>query len=103
MKVGSVRVVSWAVFLWLVMAPCYLFAQEGSLHGRVTDPSGAVIPGAAVTAAPAAGPAARAVTDAQGNYEIKGLAAGSYSVNAEANGFSKSNAQTISLAAGQAK
>jgi len=73
------------------------------LHGRVTDPSGAVIPGAAVTAAPAAGAAARAVTDAQGNYEIKGLAAGSYSVNAEANGFSKSAGQTVSLAAGQAK
>jgi hypothetical protein len=103
MKVGSVRVVSWAVLLWLAMAPCYLFAQEGSLHGHVTDPSGAVIPGAAVTAAPAAGQAAHTVTDAQGNYEIKGLAAGSYTVNAEAKGFSKSTAQTVAIGAGQAQ
>jgi hypothetical protein len=103
MKVGSVLVVSWAAFLWLVMAPCYLFAQEGSLHGRVIDPSGAVIPGATVTVAPASGQAAHAVTDAQGNYEIKGLAAGSYTVNAESQGFSKSTGQVVTVTAGQAQ
>ncbi len=101
MKVGSVRVAGWAAFLWLMLAPCYLLAQDGSLHGHVTDPSGAVIPGAAVTAAPASGQASHTVTDAQGNYEIKGLAAGSYTVNAEATGFSKSTAQTVAIAAGQ--
>jgi hypothetical protein len=103
MKVGGVRGVNWAARLLLVMASCHMWAQVASLHGHVTDPSGAVIPGAAVRAAPATGPTARAVTDAQGSYEIKGLVAGSYSVNAEANGFSKSTGQTISLAAGQAK
>ncbi len=103
MKVGKVRVARWAAFLWLVLAPCYLLAQNGSLHGHVTDPSGAVIPGAAVTAAPTSGQAAHTVTDAQGNYEIKGLAAGSYTVNAEATGFSKSIAQTVAIAAGQAQ
>ncbi|MGO9647905.1 MAG: carboxypeptidase regulatory-like domain-containing protein [Terriglobales bacterium] len=103
MKVGSVRGVSGAVFLWMVMAPCHLLAQDSSLHGHVTDPSGAVIPGATVTAAPASGPAGHAVTDNQGNYEIKGLAAGSYTVNAEAKGFSKSTGQAVTVAAGQAK
>jgi hypothetical protein len=103
MKVGSARGVVWAVFLWLVMTPFQLWAQAGSLHGHVSDPSGAVIPQATVTAAPANGKAAQAVTDAQGNYEIKGLAAGSYAVNAEAQGFSKSAAQTVTVAAGQAK
>ncbi|MGA9899528.1 MAG: carboxypeptidase regulatory-like domain-containing protein [Terriglobales bacterium] len=103
MKVGSVRGVSWAILLWLVMAPCHLWAQDGSLHGHVTDPSGAVIPGATVTAAPASGAAGHAVTDNQGNYEIKGLAAGSYTVNAEAKGFSKSTGQAVTVAAGQAK
>lgn len=103
MKVGSIRGVSWTAFLWLAMAPCSLLAQEGSLHGHVTDPSGAVIPQAAVTATAASGPAGHAITDNQGNYEIKGLAAGSYTVNAEAKGFSKSTGQTVTVAAGQAK
>jgi hypothetical protein len=103
MKVGSVRVVARSVFLWLTMAPCYLLAQNGSLHGQVTDPSGAVIPGATVIATPTSGAAGHAVTDNQGNYEIKGLAAGSYTVNAEAKGFSKSTAQTIAVTAGQAQ
>jgi carboxypeptidase family protein len=103
MKVVSLRVVGWAAFLWLALAPCQVLAQDGSLHGRVTDPSGAVIPGAAVTATPAGGQAGRAVTDNQGNYEIKGLAAGSYAVNAEAQGFAKSTAQSITVAAGQAQ
>ncbi len=103
MKVGSVRRVSWAAFLCLVMAPSFLLGQESSLHGHVTDPSGAVIPQATVTASPASGSAARAVTDAQGNYEIKGLAPGSYTVDAQAKGFSKSTAQTVTVVAGQAQ
>ncbi|MGO9123752.1 MAG: carboxypeptidase regulatory-like domain-containing protein [Terriglobales bacterium] len=103
MKVSSVRATGWAAFLWLAMASCPLLAQEGSLHGQVTDPSGAVIPQATVTATPASGQAGRAITDNQGNYEIKGLAAGSYSVNAEAKGFAKSTSQVVAVAAGQAK
>jgi len=103
MKVGSVSLVVWAAFFWLVTAPCSLLAQEGSLRGHVTDPSGAVIPGAAVTATPASGQPGRAVTDNQGNYEIKGLTAGSYTVNAQATGFSKSAPQTVTVAAGQAQ
>jgi len=103
MKVGSVRGAGWAACLWLVIAPCRSLAQNGSLHGRVTDPSGAVIPQATVTATPASGAASRAVTDNQGSYEIKGLAAGDYTVNAEAKGFSKSTGQSVTLGAGQAK
>jgi hypothetical protein len=103
MKVGSVRGVGWAAVFWLVMAPCHLWAQQGSLHGHVTDPTGAVIPQATVTVAPASGQPVRAVTDAQGSYEIKGLAAGNYTVNAEAKGFAKSATQSLTVAAGQAK
>jgi hypothetical protein len=102
MKVGHERVVSGAIFWLLMMAPCALLAQNGSLHGKVTDPTGAVIPQATVTATPASGQAGHAVTDNQGSYEIKGLAAGSYTVNAEAKGFSKSTGQAVTLAAGQA-
>lgn len=103
MMVGSVRGVGWAALLVLVMAPCHLLAQDGSLHGHVTDPSGAVIPQATVTATSVSGQGSHVVTDAQGNYEIKGLAAGNYTVNAEATGFSKSTAQVVAVAAGQAQ
>jgi hypothetical protein len=87
----------------MLIAPCHVLAQDGSLHGQVTDPSGAVIPQATVTASTDKGKVSSAVSDNLGNYEIKGLAAGSYTVNAEAKGFSKSTAQTVAVAAGQAK
>ena len=103
MKVGSAGGVGWGVLLCLAMAPCHLFAQESSLHGHVTDPSGAVIPGATVTATATGGQAGHAVTDNGGSYEIKGLTAGSYTVNAQATGFSKSTGQTITLVAGQSQ
>ncbi|MGH9499616.1 MAG: carboxypeptidase regulatory-like domain-containing protein [Terriglobales bacterium] len=103
MRVGSVRGVGWAVVVWMVMVPCHLLAQEGSLHGHVTDPSGAVIPQATVTATSGSGQPDHAVTDAQGNYEIKGLAPGNYAVNAQAKGFAKSAEQTVAVAAGEAK
>jgi hypothetical protein len=103
MKVCSVRAASWAALVWLAFVPCYLRAQNGSLHGHVTDPSGAVIPQATVTITPAAGAVTHTLTDAQGNYEIKGLSAGNYSVNAEATGFSKSAPQAVTVAAGQAQ
>ena len=89
MKVGSVRRLGWALF-WLTVAPCHLLAQTGSLHGHVTDPSGAVIPQATVTVAPASGQAVHAVTDAQGSYEIKALAPGTYTVTSAARGFATS-------------
>ena len=73
------------------------FAQTatGNLRGRVTDPTGAVIPQATVTAARPNGQKATAVSDSQGIYEIKGLAPDTYSVNAVANGFAVSVKQNI--------
>ena len=81
------------------------FAQNesGTLHGRVTDPTGAVIPSAVVTATGANGQKGSATTDAQGAYEIKDLAAGSYTVSTTAKGFSTSSEQNINVAAGQAQ
>src|SRR5208337_4187194 len=49
---------------------------SGTLRGQVSDPSGAVIPGATVSATPATGQARTAQTDGQGNYELSGLVPG---------------------------
>ena len=82
-----------AAFL-LLFASGTLFAQasSGTLRGTVADPTGAVIPGAVVTATSATGQKTSSVTDNVGNYEIKGLAPGTYTVNANAKGFSRLSA-----------
>ncbi len=60
----------------------------GTIQGLVTDPSGAVVPGATVTAVNAA-TSARSVrqTTTAGFYVIAPLAPGTYSVSVEAAGF----------------
>jgi hypothetical protein len=93
-----------AIFLALVLTGAALGqTPSGSLHGTVADPSGAVIPGATVTATSAGGQKASAVTDNVGNYQIKGLAAGSYTVSANAKGFTISQQMNVPVAAGQAQ
>ena len=73
---------------------------SGTLRGQVSDPSGAVIPGATVSAAPAAGQARTAQTDGQGKYELSGLAPGKYTVTAGAKGFTAFQ-QDVEVAARQ--
>jgi hypothetical protein len=81
----------------------YAAAQSslGTLRGRVTDPSGAVIPNASVTATTSSGQKTTAVTDSRGVYEIKGLAPGSYTVSASAKGFALSVKQNLAVQPGQ--
>ena len=92
------------LLLLLPILSGYLLAQSssGTLQGRVTDPSGAVVPQAIVSATGANGQTITAVTNNQGAYEIKGLPAGNYTVNATAKGFSLYTAQGVAIVAGQA-
>jgi Carboxypeptidase regulatory-like domain/Putative zinc-finger len=72
-----------------------------TLAGQVTDPAGALIPGAAVTVTNAATSAAVTVeTDAAGRYIAGGLAAGAYRIDATARGFA-SQEMTVTLTASQ--
>ena len=66
-----------------------LHAQvQNGINGTVTDPSGAVIAGAHVTATNnSTGVAASAVTSSAGTFSIIGLNPGDYSVVVEATGF----------------
>ncbi|HZQ51898.1 MAG TPA: TonB-dependent receptor [Bryobacteraceae bacterium] len=60
----------------------------GSLVGTVTDPSGAVIPSATVTATNVGTQQTRTdVTDSGGRYNLTNLLPGTYSVKIEAKGF----------------
>jgi hypothetical protein len=69
----------------------------------VTDPSGAVIPGATITATSASGQTFTAVSDSGGNYVLRGLAPGTYSLKTVAAGFATGATPAVAVAAGATK
>src|SRR5437763_938981 len=72
-------------------APLLAQTTTGSIVGTVSDPSGAVISGAAVTITNMdTGIAVKTTTDSSGSYVVTPLAIGRYSVTVEAAGFKKS-------------
>jgi Carboxypeptidase regulatory-like domain len=77
-------------------------AQTASLQGQVTDPSGAVVPGAAISLTGGAQPL-QTKSAGDGQYAFHALAAGSYTVTVTAKGFAQFTQSDISLAGGQAK
>ncbi|HVT93405.1 MAG TPA: TonB-dependent receptor [Bryobacteraceae bacterium] len=84
-------------FLW---AAATAFGQivSGTIVGRASDASGAVVPGAAITATSAGtGTQRTASTDADGNFVIAQLNPGVYSLSATADGFKKYSVSRIEL------
>ena len=78
------------VMAFAILACLSLSAQQitGNIRGTVTDPSGAVIRGAAVTARQAETGLSRATaTDRDGNYVLLELPVGHYSLQVSAKGF----------------
>src|SRR4030081_2551864 len=60
----------------------------GSISGTITDPSGSVIPGAALTVINnSQGIRTKAISDAKGVFTFPSLAVGQYTLLAEAQGF----------------
>ncbi len=75
--------------------------NSGSIAGTVTDPNGAVIAGATVTATNDATSQSRSVTSSDaGRFLIVGLSAGKYTVSAEAPGFTRTVINGIPVSAG---
>jgi hypothetical protein len=72
---------------------------ETAIVGTVTDTSGALIPGATVTIRNAAGESKSTATDAEGKFQITGLAAGTYDVSMSAPGFSESKTPGVNVPA----
>jgi hypothetical protein len=75
---------------------------NGNIHGQVTDPSGAVVVNATVTAKSTDGQSHSGTTNRSGAYEIGNLPPGSYSVNAVAKGFAAFSQDGVQVAPGQA-
>ena len=73
----------------------------GAIEGRVTDPSGAVIPGATVTISEAAtGRSITLVTNENGLYSARNLLPGVYTIKVEAKGFSSKETQNVPVSSG---
>jgi len=79
-----------------------LLGQVTSLTGTVTDPSGAVIPNAAITIVNTQTGAQRSTTsDNQGRYTLDQLTPGSYKLTAKATGFTDVEISSIELLVNQ--
>jgi len=88
------------VLAWLFVGPTkQALAQgaPGAIAGNVTDPSGAVLKGAQVSVQ---SQNVNAVSDAQGLFVIKGLAAGNYTLTISYFGFATFE-KAVTVAAGQ--
>ena len=93
--------------LILILGVLYLSGSSSaqtptaSLTGRVVDQTGAVIPQAAVVVTAADGKQTNATADAAGGFTIHGLAPGTYSVSASAQGFALFKKDGVILTAGE--
>jgi protocatechuate 3,4-dioxygenase beta subunit len=71
-----------------LLCPAVILAQTATLQGIVTDPSGAPVPGASITAVlESTGAVRQASTDSDGSYRLPGLAVGIYTLRCESPGF----------------
>jgi carboxypeptidase family protein len=90
------------LFVFLVFAPRSQAQVSAAISGRVTDPAGAVVSGATVTANNLETQAVRTtVTDEAGRYSILSLAVGVYEVRITKQGFQEAIRGGIHLAVGQ--
>jgi hypothetical protein len=90
------------LFAFLVFAPRSQAQVSAAISGRVTDPTGALVSGAKVTANNLETLAARTtVTDEAGRYSILSLAVGEYEVEISKQGFQEGIRAGIHLAVGQ--
>ncbi|HKB97625.1 MAG TPA: carboxypeptidase regulatory-like domain-containing protein [Terriglobales bacterium] len=82
-------------------SPAPSSTTTGTLHGQVTDPSGAVVPSATVAVLVSGGEPHSATTNRSGAYEIGNLAPGKYTVTANAKGFAVFVQNDVDVPAGQ--
>src|SRR6266545_3295016 len=92
---------------WIVLTSLFLLAAEtpltaqrvtGTITGRVTDNTGAVLPGAHIVILNTlTREERRTVTDETGSYSVPSLPPGTYTVAAEVSGFKKGLRQNLVL------
>ena len=83
--------------LALAFATLSAVAASSNVHGTVTDPLGAVVPGAQVQLFREGKLAGSATTDSEGQYRFSPLSAGRYRVKTQAPSFSSQQSDAIYL------
>lgn len=89
-------------FLVIAISGAVAQVQTGRLHGEVIDPTGAVVPNAAIALTGESGQTISAKSDGIGTYTIKDLLPGKYTITVTEKGF-KPFTQQVEIAAGQEK
>ncbi len=102
MKGSRTSYIAWLVILLGVVLPLFGQSDRGTITGTVSDPSGAVIPGATVTATNVAtGVANKVTTTGAGAYTIPLLPFGNYRLTVEKAGFKTEVRENLPLLVGQ--
>ncbi len=93
------RSVALTIPVWFLAFGVLAWGQAtSSLNGRVTDPSGAAVPGARVTLLrPATGQTRSVTTNASGGYQFLAMAPGQYRLTVSANGFATAVERRLTL------
>ncbi len=102
MKSGRLQALILVLSFAIVALPFVVaHGAGGRIEGKVTDPKGAVVSGATVTATdPAGNKTFPAVPDDQGRYKIESLKAGTYVVIISARGFVNARREDVKVAEG---
>src|ERR1051326_8627787 len=91
-----------ALSVGVVAAVAQADATTANLSGFVRDPTGAVVPGATVTARnPATNDVRTGVTNDEGFYQLTKLPPGTYEVSVEAKNFKKAVVPSVTVTVGQ--
>jgi hypothetical protein len=97
-KKTAFALLSAVLFSTLLAGSVYAQQITATLTGTITDPNGAVVPGAIVTRTSVeTGQSKTSTTGADGNYTIPFLPPGTYNVTDRKNGFANSTRENIRL------
>jgi hypothetical protein len=90
------------VMLSILSLPILTQAQTASITGTVTEPSGAVVPGATIAVRNTATNATRTLeSNGVGSYRVENLVPGVYEISAEKSGFKKVKFEAVTLTVAQ--
>src|SRR5947207_12963602 len=96
------RSIALVIVLFLALSPGWAQTITGSITGTVTDPAGAVIPNATVTAKNVnTNITTEAKTTAAGVYNLLFLPVGSYTLSVQATGFKMATLAPFPLSVNQ--
>src|SRR5437763_8801204 len=87
-----------SVFCFLIVSAAHAQEDRGTILGRITDPTGAALAGAAITVENIeTGVKTASLTNDQGSFLVPSLPAGRYRVAVESPGFKRAENPDITL------